>query len=109
MFELFTVFSGEYLLHPILHPVFQRFFPGRTFKSLNKMTDISKTAGIGYIENGRIGRSQQFHGVPDADVIDIIHAGPAEGLLKKTAEILQPIFYIENSTTDATPMRKPTS
>ena len=83
MFELFTVFSGEYLLHPILHPVFQRFFSGRPFKSLNKMADISKTAGIRYIEYGCIGRPEQFHRVPDADVIDIIHAGPAEGLKKR--------------------------
>ena len=52
------------------------------------MADISKTAGIRYIEYGRIGRPEQFHCVPDADVIDIIHAGPAEGLLKKTAELL---------------------
>ena len=52
------------------------------------MADISKTAGIRYIEYGRIGRPEQFHCVPDADVIDIIHAGPAEGLLKKAAEIL---------------------
>ena len=52
------------------------------------MADISKTAGIRYIEHGCIGRPEQFHGVPDADVIDIIHAGPAEGLLKKAAEIL---------------------
>ena len=75
-------------LEEILHPVFQRFFSGRPLKSLNKMADISKTAGIRYIEYGRIGRPEQFHGVPDADVIDIIHAGPAEGLLKKAAEIL---------------------